>query len=323
MTGPNSAQITLSLTAPPEAADEQRASLAACGFEFAEAPHAFWRARGEGCTVTFYRKGKVVLQGPTAPMVAALLGLEVPEREGDADDADGAAGGEPFAAALALHPQPPPAAWIGSDETGKGDWFGPLIVAAARLERRHVRLVAELGAADSKTLSDRRVLEIAPDLKKVVTFKLVIIGPEAYNRLYPRLGNLNRVLAWGHARAIEDVLRLAPATYALTDQFGDRSLVERALRAVSGEEQRVLLDQRPRAEADPAVAVASILARNELLWQLKTLSREAGFALPKGAGPPVLAAGRRLVSEKGRDALARFAKLHFATTDQVLTAAGA
>lgn len=307
-----STQITLSLPVPPESADEVRAALAAFGFTFGEAPHAFWRARGEGCAVTFYRKGKLVLQGPTAPTVAALLGLEVPE-PADED------GGEPFAAALALHPDPKPDAWIGTDETGKGDWFGPLVVAAARLERRHVALAAELGAADSKTLSDRRVLEIAPDLKKIVAFKLVIVGPEAYNRLYRRMGNLNRLLAWAHARAIEDVLQKAAATYALTDQFGDRSLVERSLMEAG---RGLRLDQRPRAEADPAVAIASILARNELLWQLKALSREAGFALPKGAGPPVLAAGRRLVAEKGRDALAHFAKLHFATTTQVLSATG-
>jgi len=316
MTVPNP-QITLSLPAEPESADERRAVLAACGFEFAEAPHAFWRGRGEGCTVTFYRKGKVVLQGPTAPMVAALLGLDVPETGDGAEDGAPAA---PFAAALALHPEPPPEAWIGTDETGKGDWFGPLVVAAVRLERRHVALVAELGAADSKTLSDRRVLEITPELKRAVTFKLVIVGPEAYNRLYARIGNLNRLLAWGHARAIEDVLRLAPATYALTDQFGDRSLVERSLMEGG---RRLVLDQRPRAEADPAVAVASVLARNEFLWQMKGLSREAGFELPKGAGPKVVAAGRRLVAERGRDALARFAKLHFATTEQVLAAAGA
>lgn len=304
-------QITLSLVAPPGEAAEFRETLRACGFEFADAPHAFWRGRGEGCAVTFYEKGKVVLQGPTAPTVAALLGLDVPEEEEE---------GERFADALALHPDPKPAAWIGTDETGKGDWFGPLVVAAVRLERRHVPLVAELGAADSKSLSDKRVVEITPDLKKAVSFKLVIIGPEAYNRLYPKMRNLNRLLAWAHARAIEDVLKLGDATYALTDQFGDRRLVESQLMEAG---RRLQLDQRPKAEADPAVAVASIIARNEFLWQLRALSKKAGFQLPKGAGPPVLAAGRRLVAAHGRDAIPGFAKLHFATTRQVLDAAGA
>lgn len=301
-------QATLSLPALALRAPEYAATLTECGFELQEAPHAFWRARGPGCIATFYRSGKLVLQGPSAPTVAALLDLDVPE-EPDEDE-------EPFAAALALHPDPKPDAWVGTDEVGKGDYFGPLVVAAVRVERKHVALLAELGAADSKSLSDKKILDRAPDLKKAVAHKLVVVMPDKYNPLQARMGNLNKLLAWAHARAIEDILGVAPATYALTDQFGDKSLVESRL----GEAGRKLrLDQRPRAEADPAVAVASILARNEFVWRMRALSKEAGFELPKGAGPPVLAAAKRLVAALGKEALPHFAKVHFATTRQVLS----
>ncbi len=310
------AQQTLSLKVLPIAERATRDALREAGFAFEVAPYAFWRARGDGAVVVFYRSGKLVLQGPAAPAVAALLGLSVPA----VDEANEAAPQDPverFAAALALHPDPKPTAWVGTDETGKGDYFGPLIVAAVRLERDHVPLVAELGAADSKTLSDQRILELAPDLKRVVAHELVVVGPEAYNRLYANVKNLNRLLAWAHARALEDLLQRVQADYALTDQFGDPRLVENRLMAAG---RKVRLEQRPRAEADPAVAVASILARHELIWRFRALSKDAGFVLPKGAGPKVLAAGRRLVQTFGEGALQRFAKTHFATTRQILAA---
>ena len=298
------AQVTLSLKATPLEAPPFRETLRAADFEFSELPYAFWRARGPGCVVTFYQSGKVVLQGPSSYATAAVLGLDAPEPED----------GEPFEAALAKHPDPKPEAWVGSDEVGKGDYFGPLVVAAVRLAREQVPLIAELGAADSKRLTDKKMMEMARELKHAVTVRLVVVGPERYNRLHAEMGNLNELMAWAHARAIGEVLEAAPAPYVLVDRFADESLVRRRLRPG----RRFTLAQRPRAEDDPAVAVASILARNEFLWRMRALSREAGFTLPKGAGPPVLTAGRRLVKAHGADALDHFAKRHFATTKQIL-----
>ena len=296
---------TITQPADPLSAPLLKEQLEALEFTFQEAPYAFWRAKGSGCVVTFYGKGKIVLQGAAAVATAAYLDLDLPDAEPE---------GEPFAAALEKHPDPKPKAWIGTDETGKGDYFGPLVVVAVRVERERVPLLAELGVADSKTLSDKRILAIAKDLKQAVAFRTVVTGPEAYNRLYEKIGNVNRLLGWAHARAIEDILQIAPADYVLTDQFGNRRLVESRLMEQG---QKIRLDQRPKAEEDPAVAAASILARNEFVWRMRALSREVGFELPKGAGPPVLAAGKRLVAEHGATALRRFAKLHFKTTKTV------
>lgn len=256
--------------------------------------------------LTFYRSGKLVLQGPQAPTVAAVLDLELPEQ---------AAPGAAFEAALDLHPDPKPALWIGSDEVGKGDYFGPLIVVAARLRREHVALLAELGAADSKTLTDKRIPGLAKELRHVVDFETVVLGPETYNRMYGETPNLNRLLAWAHATAIRSLLERAPADYVLTDQFANPVLIERRLKDLPDE---IRLDQRTKAEADPAVAAASILARAEFLRRMKRLSEQAGMTLPKGAGSPVLAAGKRLVAARGPEALRSFAKIHFKTTEQVL-----
>ncbi len=148
---------------------------------------------------------------------------------------------------------------------------------------------------------------------------VVSIGPEKYNELYAKLRNLNRLLAWGHARAIENILERVDCERAVTDQFGDKSLV---LDALMKKGRSIELVQQPRAEEDLAVAAASILARAEFLDRLKALSRDAGIELPKGAAPLVEEAGVRLVKASGPDALGSFAKLHFKTTARVLAAAG-
>ncbi len=303
-------QQTLTLPVDPAHEPKLRAVLEQADFELSEAPHAFWRGRGPGCVATFYRSGKLVLQGENAGTLAAVLGLaepSVPDPDQQRLDA--------VAAALAKHPDPKPAAWIGSDEVGKGDYFGPLVVVAARVERDRVPLLVELGAADSKTLGDAQMQAIAPELEAVVMHQKVVIGPEAYNRLRDKFKNLNHLLAWAHARAIEDLLAQAPADYALVDRFADERVLQRKMMETG---RRIRLDQRPRAEEDPAVAVASILARVEFLRRMKALSRDAGLTLPKGAGSPVLAAGRRLVAERGREALGRYAKLHFKNTEKIL-----
>lgn len=209
---------------------------------------------------------------------------------------------------------------IGTDESGKGDFFGPLVVAAFFLPDGQEGVLRELGVKDSKRTSDARCREIAEILKKGYPYHSVIaIGPEKYNELYGKLRNLNRLLAWGHARAIENILERIPAGRAVTDKFGDEKFVRNALLKKGRE---IELVQMPRAEEDAAVAAASILARAEFLTRLHFLSKDVGVDLPKGASDLVEAAAVKLVRAKGADVLERVAKTHFKTTVRVLAAAG-
>jgi ribonuclease HIII len=208
---------------------------------------------------------------------------------------------------------------IGTDESGKGDFFGPLVIAGFFLPAGGDEVLRELGVKDSKRTSDGRARQIAGVLRADYVCSVIAIGPEKYNELYAKLRNLNRLLAWGHARAIENILERVDCERAITDQFGDKSLV---LSALMKKGRSIELIQKPRAEEDMAVAAASILARAEFLERLKALSRDAGVDLPKGAAPMVEEAGARLVKALGADALGRFAKLHFKTTARVLAAAG-
>ncbi|MEN6311231.1 MAG: ribonuclease HIII [Acidobacteriota bacterium] len=208
---------------------------------------------------------------------------------------------------------------IGTDESGKGDFFGPLVVAAFFMPEGQENVLRELGVKDSKRTSDGRCREIAAVLKKDYVHSLVAIGPAKYNELYAKFQNLNRLLAWAHARAIENILERVPAGRAVTDQFGDERVVKNALLKKGRE---IDLVQMPRAEEDPAVAAASILARAEFLARLGDLSREAGMPLPKGASTQVDEAAVRLVRAKGPGILEQVAKTHFKTTARVLGLAG-
>lgn len=204
---------------------------------------------------------------------------------------------------------------IGTDESGKGDYFGPLVVAGVFLPEEQQRVLAEQGVRDSKRVSDNRVRELAVLIKKGYKHSLVVIGPEKYNGLYAKLRNLNRILAWAHSRAIENILEEVRCSTAITDQFGDKSYV---LNALMKRGRNIELIQKPKAEEDLAVAAASILARAEFLRRLHFLSQEVGIDLPKGASSLVEEAGSRLVKLHKVQILDKVAKKHFKLTGRIL-----
>ncbi|WP_447977694.1 ribonuclease HIII [Candidatus Nitrospira bockiana] len=204
---------------------------------------------------------------------------------------------------------------IGIDESGKGDYFGPLVVAAVLVKPEWEADLRLMEVRDSKRISDGRILEIAPDIRRLCPHSVVAIGPQRYNELYARIRNLNRLLAWGHARALENILAHSACGLAISDQFGDERFV---LNALLEKGKTVRLVQQPKAEQDLAVAAASILARAEFLVRLKRLSEEAGVPLPKGASTAVELAAKLVVRKHDREYLGKVAKLHFKTTQAVL-----
>ena len=225
---------------------------------------------------------------------------------------------------MSSHPKSPPLATedaslasrrIGLDESGKGDYFGPLVVAAVFVTPESERDLVLMQARDSKRISDGRILELAPDIRQACQHSIVAIGPQRYNELYHKIRNLNRLLAWGHARALENLLEQVDCDLAIADQFGDERFI---LNALLEKGKRIRLVQRPKAESDLAVAAASILARAEFLTRLKRLSEEVGTSLPKGASPSVELAARMVLKKHGRERLSTVAKLHFKTTLTVL-----
>lgn len=204
---------------------------------------------------------------------------------------------------------------IGTDESGKGDYFGPLVVAGVYVPDDQLDVLQELGVRDSKRYSDNRVREMADLVKKGYKHSIVAIGPEKYNELYSKLRNLNRLLAWAHARAIENILEEVACDQAITDQFGDKLYVENAMMKKG---RNIQLIQRPKAEEDMAVAAASILARAEFLRRLYFLSQDFHIEFPKGSSPRSEEVGLELVNTHGSDILNKVAKKHFKLTPRIL-----
>jgi ribonuclease HIII len=282
-------------------ADELRRELEAAGFELRDIQHAVFGAHKPGLAVTLYRRGKLVLQGNQieAFLERFLPGESFPE-EGGAASSD-------------------TETVLGTDESGKGDYFGPLIVAGVLVPPGEGPRLREQGAADSKRLADMTALRLSDWIRERYPHAVVSLPPEEYNRRYEETRNLNRLLAELHAQVIREVTSRHRCDRVITDQFGDESLVRLALGPHAA---GMRLEQRPGAEAETAVAAGSILARAEFLRVLQELRVEAGIDLPKGASAEVERAARDLVSLLGRDALRRFAKLHFKTTQKIGTLFG-
>ncbi len=209
-------------------------------------------------------------------------------------------------------------AHIGTDEAGKGDYFGPLVIAGVYVDEQMASQLLTAGVRDSKLLADTLILSLAEEIKTICQGKGHILSypPERYNQVYKETSNLNLLLARAHAQIIAHLQKRTASTLAIVDQFGDASLVLTMLQKVGCD---IGLEQRTHGEEDIAVAAASIVARAEFVKQIAGLSKLVGVTLPKGASnPDIVAVGREIVARAGQETLGKVAKLHFKTTSVIL-----
>jgi ribonuclease HIII len=287
-------------------AEKLRGLLEAQGFTFREVPYALYGAQKQKLTVNAYASGKLLVQGRGAKEFVEFT-VE-PEITGMAKVGyDEVHNPEMF--------QP----HLGVDESGKGDFFGPLVIAGVYTEGELPRQLLDLGVKDSKLItSDKKAIELADAIKELVTpdrFNVVTISPEKYNALYVKFANLNRLLAWGHATVIENLLTRWPkCPRALSDKFAHESLIQRALKERG---KGIHLEQRTKAESDIAVAAASILARAGFLTRMQYLGERVGVTLPKGASAQVKAVAREIFRQQGAEVLKSVCKFHFKTFAEV------
>ena len=210
---------------------------------------------------------------------------------------------------------------IGTDESGKGDYFGPLVVAGVWVDEKTAEELEALGARDSKLLSDKRCKELAAKIREICQgkFEEIELVPERYNDLYDQFAkerkNLNHLLAWGHARAIESLAEKLPCDCAIADQFGDEKYILSKLMAKG---KKLELIQTPKGERYVAVAAASILARDRFLSRMEKFNLKYGLLLPKGASDLVVSVARSIVGKTGPQELRNVAKLHHRTTQRVI-----
>ena len=290
--------------------DEQAATLKSCldtrNYTPRQVPYARFAGEKDKTNVVFYESGKLVVQGKgTQEFVEFVLEPEVLQQA--------KLGYEAVLNPELLLPR------IGVDESGKGDFFGPMCVAGVYVNEAVLTAWKDAGVRDSKNISsDKKISDLAKLIKETpgCVTTVVPIGNEAYNRLYAKMRSVNNVLAWGHARVIENLMGQRhrmnpPPVRAISDQFAaSKSVVEKALMAMGRELELV---QRHKAEEDLAVAAASILARDEFVKRLAGLGKEFEVDLPKGAGANVDAVAKDLFAQHGVEALQKMAKMHFRT----------
>ena len=296
-----------------------------------DVPYSLWSIEGDHFNATLYEKEKhgkrkLCVQGSKAedfvlfvlePQVlgAATLGYEdVLNPEANAPHA-------------------------GSDESGKGDYFGPLVVCCAYTDEKLVAEMKKLGAKDCKQMSDDAVLTVGAKLRALLgpeRYAVVKLGPAAYNRLYAKMRNINRMLAWAHGTAIEELLeKQHGCSRVVVDQFAaTEDVIKRALKPRG---KKATIDQHHKAESDIAVAAASVIARELFLRDMIKMSTEV-FGPPEApkpgekfvpkrmpigsSDPRVRKVAEDMVKANGAVWLMNHAKAHFQTTDKVLTACG-
>ena len=252
-----------------------------------------FRTRFEDTTISWFKTGKLLLQGKNASDFAEELYVRGLIKTSLSDKKE---------------PR------IGVDEAGKGDYFGPLVVAGALVIPEQEHTLIRLGVRDSKTIGIDSLEKLAKELEKILVHSKVVINPSRYNQLHQNMGNVNKVLGWAHARVIENILENHSVKLAISDQFGDEQYIRGALLERG---KKILLIQKPGGEQDLAVACASIIARGEFLSRLKILSKKAGILLPRGSGEEVLEIAKELVKKVGKEKLWEFAKVHFKTSKKI------
>ena len=206
-------------------------------------------------------------------------------------------------------------AHIGTDESGKGDFFGPLVIAGVLVDEKSAEYFKELGIKDSKKLSDKKMLMLAGEIKKTAPHSIIAISNTKYNELYANIKNLNKLLAWGHARAIENVLERNHCEYALSDKFGDESLIQSALMKNG---RTIRLEQMCKAESDIAVAAASVLARATFVEKMQAMEETYGLKFQKGCSGLVKKVASEFISKYGKERLKEVCKAHFKTYNEVI-----
>lgn len=204
--------------------------------------------------------------------------------------------------------------YIGSDEAGKGDFFGPLCVAAVYATAAERRALHTLGIKDSKTLSDKKNQLLAQEIRTLCLYDQIVIFPKRYNLLYPKFRNLNYLLAWAHAALIEQLYKNSQAPLAIVDAFTKEPLVENYLKK---KQIPLTVSLIEKGESDIVVAAASILARAAFIEGLALLEKEFNVTLPKGSGPPASSQALSLFQGQGRQLFPSIAKLHFKTYKQL------
>ncbi|MCM3769993.1 MULTISPECIES: ribonuclease HIII [Priestia] len=268
---------------------------------------SIFAAKTPGCSITAYRSGKVLFQGKEAETEAAKWG-------------------GPLDAAKKVPASHLPSNFsslsvIGSDEVGTGDYFGPMTVVAAYVQKEQLPLLKELGVRDSKELTDAKIIEIAKQLVSFIPYSLLVLHNEKYNAFQEKGMSQGKMKALLHNKALSNVLKkLDPEKpdAILIDQFVEKNTYyKHVVKEKEIIKENVFFSTKGES-VHLSVAAASIIARYAFLKQMDLLTEKTGMVIPRGAGAQVDIAAAKIIKKHGVNALNSLAKIHFANTEKAL-----
>lgn len=298
-------QTTIVLQISKDQVPEIKKVLAEKELHFSALPYAYFTAKGEGVACTLYLSGKMVIQGRLAQTFVHqhFRHLSPPLLEN--------ASNQKHSLSFSKEPH------IGSDESGKGDFFGPLCISAVYASENDLNLLQNMQIIrDSKALSKKDICTAAQFIQEHFLVETLVLSPPEYNRLYEKFQNLNHLLAYGHACVIQRLFQKTDCRNVLVDQFSQENLVEKFLKKQGA--KQIQVTQRVRAETDLVVAAASILARDAFVQNMQKLSDQFGIHLPKGGGASTISTGKEIVKRWGSEVLQQMSKTHFKNMENII-----
>lgn len=283
-------------------------------------PYAVFQADDADCVVTLYQSGKAVFQGISAD-ISAQMWIERERRLNPTKNIDvknSEQKEKKEKKEIIIDPKIYNANCIGSDEVGTGDYFGPIVVSSAYVNKENIKWLESIGVKDSKKLTDDKIIEIVPEIIKRIPYKSIILTNKEYNERYNENTNMNKLKAILHNSVLSKLSNeIKDYEYIVVDEFATKYVYYNYLKESPNVVRNITFMTKGEDKC-LAVACASLISRYIFIKEFDKLSDKVDEFLPKGASDAVNDMGKKLVNKFGKDILKDVAKLNFKNTEKIL-----
>ena len=270
-------------------------------------PYVVFQAQEEDTVITMYESGKVMFQGVSADVDAAMWGVQLENTKEKKE--------EKKKKNLKYYN----CNCVGSDEVGTGDYYGPIVVTACYVTKDDIPFLEDLGVGDSKKIDDSKILKMAPKIAKRIKYRSLILSNKEYNDKYNRDVNMNKIKAIMHNKVLYQVVseEKPQYDYIIVDEFARENRYYEYLKDQPIIQKNITFLTKAE-DISPAVGCASIISRYIFLKEFDKICDSIHIPLPKGAGKDVDTIGEEVVEKYGEEKLKEIAKMNFRNTERIL-----
>lgn len=270
-------------------------------------PYVVFQAQEEDTVITMYESGKVMFQGTSADVDAAMWGVAIENTKERKEEVK-----KTYQKYYNCNA-------VGSDEVGTGDYFGPIVVTATYVSKEDISFLEELGVGDSKKIDDSKILKIAPAIAKRIKYRSIILNNKEYNEKYDKDVNMNKIKSIMHNKVLYQLMEeeKPEVDYIIVDEFAREARYYQYLNGIANVQKDITFMTKAE-DKNLAVACGSIISRYLFLKEFDKICDNIHIPLPKGAGRDVDKIGEEVVEKYGKDKLKEIAKFNFKNTDRIL-----